>query len=36
MYELWYDYVNQKYCEKPRLFYMDTHSFIVYIKADDI
>ena len=30
MYESWYDYV------KPKLCYMDTDSFIVYIKTDDI
>ena len=25
-----------KYCEKAKLWYMDTYSFIVYIKTDDI
>ena len=30
------DYVKPKYCEKVKLCYMDTDSFIVYIKADDI
>ena len=35
MYEFWYDYVN-KYGEKVKLCYMDTDSFIVYIKIDDI
>ena len=32
----WYDYIKPKYGEKARLCYMDTGSFIVYIKADDI
>ena len=36
MYEFWYDYVNPKYGEKVKLCYMDTDSFIVYIKTEDI
>ena len=36
MYELSYDYVKPKYGEKAKLCYMDTNSFIVYIKTDDI
>ena len=36
MYEFWYDYVKSKHGEKARLCYMDTDSFIVYIKASDI
>ena len=36
MYEFWYDYVKQKYGEKAELCYMDTGSFIVYIKTNDI
>ena len=36
MYEFWYDYVKPKYGEKTKLCYMDTNSFIVYIKRDDI
>ena len=37
MYEFWYDYVKPKYSEKVKLCYMmDTDSFIVYIKTDDI
>ena len=36
MYEFWYDYVKPKYVEKVKLYYMDTDSFIVYIKTDDI
>ena len=36
MYEFWYDYVKPQYDEIARLCYMDTDSFIVYIKTDDI
>ena len=36
MYEFWYDFVKPKYGEKAKLYYMDTESFIVYIKTDDI
>ena len=36
MYEFWYDHVKPKYGENVRSCYMDTDSFIVYIKADDI
>ena len=36
MYEFWYDYVKPKYSEKAKLCYMDTDSFIVYIKTNDI
>ena len=36
MYEFWYDYVKPKYGEKAKFCYMDTDSFIVYIKSDDI
>ena len=36
MYEFQYDHVKSKYGENVRSFYMDTDSFIVYIKADDI
>ena len=36
MYEFWYDYVKPKYGEKAKLCYMNTSSFIVYIKADDV
>ena len=31
-----YDYVKPKYGEKDKLCYMDTSSFIVYIKAEGI
>ena len=36
MYEFWYDYVKPKYGKKTKLCYMDTGSFIVYIKTGDI
>ena len=36
MYEIWYDYVKSKYDEKAKLCYMNTDSFNVYIKTDDI
>ena len=35
-YELWYDYVKAKYGEGEKLCYMDTDSFIVHVKTDDI
>ena len=35
MYEFWYDYINPKYCKKAKLCYMDTDSFITYIKTKD-
>ena len=36
MYEFWHDYVKPRYGEKAKLCYMDTDSFIVYIKPDNI
>ena len=36
MYELWYNYVKPKQVEKVRLCCMDTDSFIVQIKINDI
>ena len=36
MYEFWYDYVKPKYGENTKLFYMDTESFIVQVKTEDI
>ena len=36
MYEFWYDHVKLKYDEKAKLCYVDTESFIVYIKTNDI
>ena len=36
IYEFCYDDVKLKYGEKVKLCYMDTDSFIIYIKTDDI
>ena len=36
MYRFWCDYVKLKYREKAKKNYMDTGSFIVYIKTGDI
>ena len=36
LYEFWYDYAKPKYDEKVKLCHMDTNSFIVHIKTDDI
>ena len=36
MYEFWYDYVKPKYGENAKLCCMDTDSFIVHVKTDDI
>ena len=36
MYEFRYDYVKIRHGEKAKLCYMDTDSFIVYIKTEDI
>ena len=36
MYGFWSDCVKSKYNVKSKLCYMDTDSFIVYIKTDDI
>ena len=36
MYEFWYDYVKPKYGEKAKFCYMDTDTFIIHIKTDDI
>ena len=35
MHEFWQDYIKPKYGEKANLCYMDTDSFITYIKTDD-
>ena len=36
MFEFCIDYVKPKYGEKAKLCYIDTDSFIVYIKTEDI
>ena len=35
MYEFWYDYMTPKYGDNVKLCYMDTDSFIIYIKTED-
>ena len=36
MYEFWHDYVKPNYGENAKLCYVDTDSFIVHVKIDDI
>ena len=36
MYEFQYDYLKPKYGENVKFYYMDTDSFIVHVKTDDI
>ena len=36
MYEFWYNYVKPKYGEKAKSCYVDTESFIIHVKAEDI
>ena len=36
MYEFWYDYIKPKYQNNAKLCYMDTYSFIIYIKIEDL
>ena len=36
MYEFWHDYVKPNYGENTKLCYVDTDSFIVHVKIDDI
>ena len=35
MYEFWYDYVKSKHQDKIKLCYVDTDSFIIYIKTEN-
>ena len=35
MYELWYDYIKQKYRDRANPCYTDTDSFVTYIKTED-
>ena len=35
MYEFWYDYMKPKYNDNVKLCYMDTNSFVMYIKTND-
>ena len=36
MYEFWYDYIKPKYQCNAKLCYMDTYSFIMHIKTEDV
>ena len=36
MNEFWYEYIKPKYGEKTKLYCMDTDSFIVHVKIEDI
>ena len=36
MYELWYDYLKRRYDDKAELCYMDTDSFRIHIKKEDV
>ena len=36
MYEFWYDYIKPKYQDRAKLCYMDTDSFIIDIKTEDL
>ena len=36
MYEFWYDYMKPKYTEKAKLCHMNTDSFMLYMKIEDI
>ena len=35
MYKFWYNYIKPKHGDKARLCYMDTDSFVIYIKTED-
>ena len=36
MYEFWYDYIKPKYQQNAKLCYMDTDSFLIHIKTEDV
>ena len=36
MYEFWHDYIKPKYQNNAKLCYMDTYSFIIHIKTEDV
>ena len=36
MYEFWYDYIKPKCQNNAKLCYMDTDSFIIYTKTEDV
>ena len=35
MYEFWYDYIKPKYGDRAKICYIDTESFVIYIKTED-
>ena len=36
MYKFWYDYIKPRYQYNAKLYYMDTDSFIIHIKNEDV
>ena len=36
MYKFWYDYVKSKYQQNVKLCYIDTNSFIIHNKTEDV
>ena len=36
MYEFWYDYIKPKHQNIAKLCYMDTDSFIIHVKTEDV
>ena len=36
MYEFWYDYIKPKYKNHAKLCNMDTYSFIIHIRTEDV
>ena len=36
VYEFWYDYIKPKYGEKVKISYIDTGSFIFYVKKNKL
>ena len=36
IHEFWYDYIKAKYLNNAKLYYMDTDSFIIYIKTENV
>ena len=36
MHEFWYDYMKPKYDDNVNLYYMDTDSFIMNVRTEDV
>ena len=36
IYEFWYDYIKPKYQNNAKPCYMDTYSFVIHIKTEDV